>query len=243
MPHSITFGDRNSFTDWHLAPVNNLYFVPPEPKTNFVDIPGANGSLDLSTALTRYPVFKNREGDLEFYVMPQFITDENSGSALYSQIMFYLSKQIYHATLENDPTYYYNGRFWVSKWSADNPFYTVTIHYNVDPYKYRQNDIKADFPDVFKAKEVNGTLNFVEDMHLYTDTKPSSPYIITSVTQDDMAVRFINPELGLDITKYYASGARTENQFIITNFSGTNDCRFEVTGQGMVDIIYTNGRL
>ena len=69
MYHSITFGDKNTWDDWHLIPSSRPLFNPPTPKTKYQDIPGANGKLDLSEALTGYPVYDNRIGSFEFYVM------------------------------------------------------------------------------------------------------------------------------------------------------------------------------
>ena len=68
MYHSITFGDRNTWDDWHLIPSTRPLFNPPDAKTHYVDIPGANGQLDLIESLTGYPLYENRTGSIEFYV-------------------------------------------------------------------------------------------------------------------------------------------------------------------------------
>ena len=72
MYHSITFGDKNTWDDWHLVPASRPLFNPPTVKTKIIDIPGANGNLDLSDSLTKYPVYNNREGQIEFIVMNDY---------------------------------------------------------------------------------------------------------------------------------------------------------------------------
>ena len=48
------FGDRvlKSYDDFGLIQKSAPEVTPPAPKTNYVDVPGANGSIDLSEALT-----------------------------------------------------------------------------------------------------------------------------------------------------------------------------------------------
>ena len=79
MYHSIKFKRTDSFYenerwydtwyDWNLIPVSRPVISPPECKTHYVDVPGSNGKLDLSTALTGYPLYENRTGSIEFIVM------------------------------------------------------------------------------------------------------------------------------------------------------------------------------
>ena len=60
MYHSITFGDKNTFDDWHLIPTSRPVIAPPPFRSHTEDIPGGFGSLDLSEALTGYPLNDNR---------------------------------------------------------------------------------------------------------------------------------------------------------------------------------------
>ena len=49
MYHSITFGEKNTWDDWHLIPSSRPVFNPPVFREKFIDIPGVSGLLDLST--------------------------------------------------------------------------------------------------------------------------------------------------------------------------------------------------
>ena len=132
MYHSINLGSKNSWDDWHLVPKSRLLFAPPAVKTKYVDLPGANGSIDLTDTLTGSPAYENRQGTFEFYV----INGYGNWAERYSEIMSYLHGRRMRAVLEDDPDYYYIGRFSVDGWGSEETWSTITISYNVEPYKY-----------------------------------------------------------------------------------------------------------
>ena len=131
MYHSVTFGDKNTWDDWHLIPESRPVFLPPETKTNYVDIPGADGKLDLSEALTGEMLYKNRTGSINFYVD----NGHEDWTVLYSKIMNYLHGQKMKVWLEDDPYFYYEGRFSVNTWKSEKARSQITIDYDVAPYK------------------------------------------------------------------------------------------------------------
>ena len=132
MYHSVTLGDKNTWDDWHLVPTSRPAFSMPSPKTNIVDIPGADGSLDLSTALTGRMRYSNRQGTFEFIA----INDYGYWVDRYSDIANYLHGKTYKAILCDDPEYYYEGRFTVSEWKTNKNWSSISIGYNVGPYKH-----------------------------------------------------------------------------------------------------------
>ena len=131
MYHSITFGDKNTWDDWHLIPSKRPSFNPPTVKSQYVDIPGGNGVLDLTESLTGYPLYNTRTGSWTFYVENGF----KPWDELYSEISNYLHGQKLRAILEDDPGFYYEGRFSVDEWNSDSWWSTITIGYDVYPYK------------------------------------------------------------------------------------------------------------
>ena len=155
MYHSITIGDKNTWNDWHLISKVRPFFVPPTQKTKYVEIPGSSGSLDLSESLTGYPVFNNREGSFEFTILqpddvlpnnPDYPEDKfKSWAVTYSDILNCLNGKRTTAFLEDEPEYYYEGRFNVTGYkpgdSANNTRGTITIGYNVDPYKWSKKNV------------------------------------------------------------------------------------------------------
>lgn len=140
MYHSVTFGDKNSYDDWDLVPSTRPVFAPPPVKTNIIDIPGSNGGLDLTDALNGYAVYSNRTGSIEFTVLnnggyPQPKNKTRTWSELYSEIANYIHGKRMKAILEDDPSWYYEGRFSIDEWSSDEAWSKIVINYDVYPYK------------------------------------------------------------------------------------------------------------
>ena len=135
MYHSIYFGEKNTWDDWKLVPAEFPRFKPPEAKTSIIEIPGADGSLDLTESLTGDVKFKNRTGSLTFYAYDEGREWYN----YYFDMINYLHGQEMRVVLEDDPIYYWIGRFSVNEWKS-NPPTNIVVDYNVHPYKYEDTD-------------------------------------------------------------------------------------------------------
>lgn len=131
MYHSITFGEKNTWDDWHLIPKTRPLFNPPAAKTYYLENPSGDGALDLTTVLTGNVPLKDRTGSFEFIAENGF----KEWSELYSEIMAYLHGKRMRAVLEDDPGYYYEGRFAVNEWKSEANWSSIVIDYEVDPYK------------------------------------------------------------------------------------------------------------
>ena len=135
-PPYILDTDRNTWEHWRLVPTSRPAIATPNCKTNFVNVPGANGKLDLSQALTRYPLYENRTGTLECLVMNDF----RSWQEAYTDIMTTLHNKRMICVYEEDPEYYYIGRWTVTSWKTGDNYSTITIGYDLEPFKYRLFD-------------------------------------------------------------------------------------------------------
>lgn len=131
MYHSITFGDKNTWDDWHLIPQSRPVFLPPDVKTSYVEVPGADGKMDMTESLTGSVLYKNRQGTIQFYVD----NGHEEWEVLYAKIMNYLHGQKMYAVLEDDPSFYYEGRFSVNTWKSEKHRSEIYIDYDVAPYK------------------------------------------------------------------------------------------------------------
>lgn len=129
---------RHTWDSWHLVPSSRPVFIPPPVKELYQDVPGSDSSLDYTESLTGYPLYGNREGSQEFWVLNEnddpTITDYN-WSVLYSEIMNYLHGRRKIVILEDDPGYYYEGRWKVNEWKSDKERSIITLDYNLYPYK------------------------------------------------------------------------------------------------------------
>lgn len=128
----ITFDSKHSYWDWGLMLKETPKISPPEPKTHYVDIPGAHGAMDLTELLTGKVQYKNRKISLEFVTM----ADLKKWSAIYSDILSELHGQVKKISLDDDPMHYYTGRVTVGEPERENRK-TVTLRMTaeVEPFK------------------------------------------------------------------------------------------------------------
>ena len=234
MYHSITIGDKNTWDDWHLIPATRPLFNPPTVKENMVNIPGGDGVLDLTASLAGRPTYNNRTGSWTFYVQNGF----KDWSVVDSEIMVYLHGQTFKAILEDDPAYFYEGRFSVNQWKSDKDYSQIVINYNVGPYKKEINNTGSDWlwdPFNFETGIIRNYKNLSELTSLTVvvegDMMDSVPIIIASAS--GMQVTYEGKTYSL------SKGANTIPQIVL--HSGENTLVF--TGQGTITIENTGGRL
>lgn len=105
----------------------------PTPKTDIVDIPGADGSLDMSTVLTNGDMkYKNRPCQFTFSVIDPVKNWESVKSKLAN--LFHGRKV--SIILDADKSFYYVGRCNLDGWSEDKRIGQITLELDAEPYKY-----------------------------------------------------------------------------------------------------------
>lgn len=136
--HAITFyveGEegRNTWEDWRIVPTSRPTVAAPNPKYNFVQIPGSSFIADLTEVIAGEPTYEPREGTFEFAVI-----NKQQWQFVYETILNYLQGKRCRFVLADDPGYYYEGRCHVETYEPGANYSNVTIHYNVQPFKYRK---------------------------------------------------------------------------------------------------------
>lgn len=129
--NGISFDNIHSYYDLNLI-LSSCTISPAKPKTNFVDIPGASKSIDLTEALGTV-AYNDRSGQLVFSVLP---TDDFEKKK--SEISNTLNHR-FKITLDKDPDYYYVGRCSVNDWKSDKMSRQIVCDLRLQPYKYKQN--------------------------------------------------------------------------------------------------------
>ena len=127
----VMFGTIHSYWDWGLMLKKAPDISPPEPKTHYVDIPGAQGAMDLTELLTGKVQYKNRSIRMEFNMK----AGREEWSAIYSAILNELHGQKTEITLDVDPMHHYTGRVIVGKPTWDKRIVTITMTAEVEPFK------------------------------------------------------------------------------------------------------------
>ena len=241
MYHSVTFGDKNSYTDWHLVPDSRPVVAMPEPKTMMVEVPGANGVLDLSESLTNYPTYKNREGSFKFHVLSGY----KDWNALYTEIATYLHGRVRAVVLEDDPDFFYRGRHkieWVS--NNDGSGSEVEITYEYEPYKYYKYLSTAEDPEKYRYISNTGT-NRIDLSHDPTiGTVPVVPKLIAYDVSGTFKVSLWNAELNLNLIKRFSENTTVVcSDFMMSNLRGNNTIYVDLEGTGKLSIEFRRASL
>lgn len=155
--HSLIFTDqktgeaKNTWDDWHLVPSSRPSFAMPKLKSYTQDIPGANGKIDLSSSLTGYESYDNRTDSIEFIVMNQnldtslgdrygYLTGTNGWTAAKSNISNFIHGKQMKVECEDTPHWYFLGRVSVNEWKSSEKYSTITLDYDLEPFKYSISD-------------------------------------------------------------------------------------------------------
>lgn len=127
--------EYKTWDTWKMAPKSRPYVTGPQVKTAYVDVPGADGSLDYTEALSGKSNFANRTGQWDFILD----NDQNNypkWHERYTDILQSLhGKYFDRIILDDDPDFYWSGRVSVKGDFSPRDYNMITIEYNLDPYK------------------------------------------------------------------------------------------------------------
>lgn len=139
---------RHTSLDWFLSPTERPSIEKASVKEHYIDIPGVNGGLDLTESLTGYPLYDYIEGSFEFNILNEkklpvlnsigekVKEKDVSWEVLNRDIREFLNGKKRFMMLEDDPSWYYEGRFTVGKYdSSEASNSKITISYKVYPFK------------------------------------------------------------------------------------------------------------
>lgn len=244
MYHSIFFGDegkwKNTYDDWYLIPTSRPVFNPPEAKTNYFDISGADWHLDMTETLNNQIAYNARIGQHEFIVE----NGHKEWYILYSEIMNYLHGRRMKAVLENDLGFYYVGRFKVNNWKSDKRYSKITLDYDVHPYKFERFSSLEDWEwDSFNFE--TGIIREYKDLYFKRELVVIIPgrrkaviptFTVQTSKGDGMLVEFEG------VTHHIPEGVSQVANIVIKE--GLNALRFTTKlGNGTVSIDYRGGSL
>jgi hypothetical protein len=136
MMKGIKFDNVHSYDDLNLV-LSEVNIPPATAKTNFVDIPGGDGSVDLTEALGEVK-FEDRECRFTFTVFPY--EDFEVKKRLVSN---QLNGKRCKITLDKDPGYYWLGRCSIDEYASDKNLHKIVVGAVVAPYKLKTNETKV----------------------------------------------------------------------------------------------------
>lgn len=127
------------------------YEIPmPLPRTDYVDVPGMNGTLDLSEAFG-WVTYLDRTIPLTLYALGAY------DSALSGFVNAVHGRRM-QITFSKDPTYYYNGRVSVVSITKQDGYCEIGIEIIAGPYKLAKTETKVSVTGNGTATLTNGNM-------------------------------------------------------------------------------------
>lgn len=204
----VKFGDIHSWNDLDL--ILESFVIPPAiPKTNLLDIPAGDGSLDLTEALgvIRY---HDREITLKFTVNPysKMTFDEKT-----MQVSNLLNGKAFNIVFDRDPDWYWEGRCIVNEHLQDKMIGQIVIKAIVRPYKLR--------PEIARH-----TLSFKSYDSTVTVVNNGRKAVVPELTFENVPVEFTLEGQRYKVTKIATKVIpdfqlkEGENEIILHGFTG-----------------------
>lgn len=179
----IYFDDIHSFYDLNLI-LSKVDIPPAKPKTIYVDIPGGNGSVDLTEAHGEVK-YSDRECKFTFSMNPAGGLSDSDFEEKKTEISNLLNGRKFKITLDKDDEFYYSGRCEVSEYLSNKRLRQFVVKAKVYPYKFKQNVTSLKF----ELSETQNTVNIINAR------KPVLPEIECS--NDDTMILFGNASFAL----------------------------------------------
>lgn len=130
----VNFGETHSYYDLGLI-LSAVDIPAAAPKTNYIDIPGGDGSLDLSEVHGDIK-YSDRECTFTFTVSKSI--RESEWEERKTLVCNALNGRTFRITLDKDPDYYYTGRCIVDGYSVNKRIRQIVVKAKVNPWKYKQ---------------------------------------------------------------------------------------------------------
>lgn len=242
----------HTWLNWGLVPTSKPVVAPPSQKTSTIEIQGADGVIDISESITKWPLFNNRTGSWSFYVTdykaddsavldnndeevldnvddPIIATVLESWASAYSKLLNAIHGKTMVIVLDDDPEYFYKGRFKISQWTSpnDGSLTGLTIDYDLFPYKMKKEFEEIDLIQNPQISISSGRQTIIPEIKTTVSGQGDA-------TAHTLTLSFSNPEMGIAINSYSHSPGTTnyrpmENMangksFTLTNISGINVC-------------------
>lgn len=211
----ITFG--NTAAETLGLKLFALSMPPPEPKTSYIDVPGRDGSIDVS-ALDGFVHYKDRTITLSF----SYFGSYSQWFAAVSQLNSLLLGQKLKLTISDDPGYYYFGRFSVSTDKSNPVSGDIVVTGQCSPYKFKTNVTVVE-------QDISGSA----EITLTNERMPSTPTITT-----DAEMQLVWGTSGENKLTLNAGTHRYTGLLLL---EGNNE--FTVNGTGHIKFEYQEGAL
>ena len=232
MSNGVMFGDKHSYHDFNLIMMEKQISTP-VPQTKLIEIPGRNGSVDMSTVVSGNVRYGDRTITMNFY-SPQKVDD---WPMIISNLQNYLSGTKLQFIFDDDMAFYWLGRVRNVSLEVSGPNAYINIAAIVNPYKYNITTSAEDWLwDTFDFEQ--SVINELYDLQIEGERtidivgikKYESPIIISDAV---MTVEHNGA------TYPIAEGSQVMYDIALTKETET----LTFKGNGTISVNYTGGSL
>ena len=135
-PRYFYFGKYHTFQDWGLV-LTDKSIPDPEPKTNYIQLDGVSGTLDLTEALTGEVAYADRIISATFSAS---CGTYQWREAVRRQIAAALHGRKVQIIEPDDPEHYFLGRVTIKDGTRHASFSTFTIEAVCEPWRYAMEE-------------------------------------------------------------------------------------------------------
>lgn len=131
----LTIGGKHTYDDFGLKMLS-FYVSFPKVYEEKINVPGRNGPLDVSEALTGEPIYQDRKlsSKYDLYEPNLTLRDEKI-----SEISNYIHGKYLRIVHDKYPEFYYEGRITIDSKQKNALFHEVIIEADIKPFKLRHN--------------------------------------------------------------------------------------------------------
>lgn len=210
---SFTFDNYDTWHDWKLT-LTAKDTTPPEPKTNYIQLDGMHGTLDLTEALTGSVAYNDRT------VTASFWTSEGTAAErvdVFRRITAALHGRKVKIVEPDDLDHYFLGRVTVQPVSHNAVYSELDIKAVCDPWRYavEESQRRVELTDADAAVDVvivnNGTKILCPEFEVEVEGVVSLTCNGVSATVQTGAYKFPDLQLqpGANVIRMSGSGVVT----------------------------------
>lgn len=138
---AATIGGFHTWRDFHAVIQNSDIVGSPTPNTNYVDVPGGNGHIDLTEALTGDVTYSNRTLTFELAMK----TMPSLWPQITNKIYNALHGKAVQVILDEEPSHYFYGRVTVESAARSQIAGQVVLSVDCEPYRYEIQETSVTF--------------------------------------------------------------------------------------------------
>lgn len=230
----------HTYDDWGLYITNNNYIGEPVQNTEFVDVKGRSGLIDLSDALTGYTTYSHREISVEL----GGLRDREKWDSVISDLRNKVDGKQVRITFDNDILFYWEGRCHIEGFDRllTMGTFTFTIP-QANPYKYSWQEYNEDwlwsifdFNNGYTTMKTSHNVDGEFSLVIPTGYRPIVPIITVEAEESQLTV-----QKGRDGRPIKIYLGKNEVPQILVN--GNTEETIVFKGKGTISINFRGGSL